>query len=138
MIYTHHIAYQCGDFKHSIISIIGRILSFFMSWFFFKGGMMHKENTSKDIIRKSTKRLLVPYLIFLVIGIMLNILFLKLEHTPLNISQFFKGEIALILSTSTVWPTAAIWFLLSLYFARITFNLLYQKINSSLKIQYMA
>lgn len=100
-----------------------------MSWFFFKGGMMHKENTSKDIIRKSTKRLLVPYLIFLVIGIMLNILFLKLEHTPLNISQFFKGEIALILSTSTVWPTAAIWFLLSLYFARITFNLLYQKIH---------
>ena len=130
MIYTCHIAHASGVAKTSVISIIGTTLSFFMSWFFFKGGMMHKETKLKDIIRKSTKRLLIPYLIFLIIGIMLDILFFKFEHDlPLNTIIFLKGEIVLILSTSTVWPTAAIWFLISLYFTRITFNLLYHKIH---------
>lgn len=129
MIYTCHISYSCGGYKPLPIAMIGTTLSFFMSWFFFKGGMMHKKSTIKELFKKSVKRLLLPFVIFLFIGFVLDcvIKFTNIEN--LTIPSFIKAEISNLISTCIIWPTGASWFLLSLFVARIAFNFLYTKVH---------
>jgi hypothetical protein len=129
MIYTWHISYSCGGFNPLPIELIGTTLSFFMSWFFFKGGMMHKKSTTKELFRKSVKRLLLPYVIFLFIGLLLECVIKFTSIEDLTIPSFLKAEISNFISTSIIWPTAASWFLLSLFVARIAFNCLYTKVH---------
>lgn len=70
MIYTYHIAFICSidDIQPTIISIVRTLFSFFMSWFFFKGGMTHRIESTTYIIKKGFNRLLIPYLFFSFIG----------------------------------------------------------------------
>ena len=103
-----------------------------MSWFFFKGGMMYKETDSKTLISKSSKRLLVPYLIFILLGMFLEILFFQFDYNVPPIPSILRGGIVEILQTTAVYPTFAVWFLISLFFARIVFNLLFHKLHSLL------
>lgn len=128
MIYTAHIAYYCGGFKPTVIALIGRTLSFFMSWFFFKGGMMHKGTSTKAIFQKSARRLLIPFLLFLLLGLLLDG-WIQSAKIDFNGISFIKGEFTTFLTNSTLRPTAASWFLLSLFVARIGFNVLYKRIH---------
>ena len=90
---------------------------------------MYKETNSKTFISKSAKRLLVPYLIFILLGMLLEILFSKFEYNAPSIPSILRGGIAEILRKTTVYPTQAVWFLISLFFTRIVFNLLYHKLH---------
>ena len=119
MIYINHVAAACG-YNSSVVKFIGTSLSFFMSWFFFKGGMLHKKVSTKELIRKSTKRLLVPYLIFLLFGFFLDVIVRTINDESLKIilikDAFFFAKSAIVTST------AASWFLLSLFVVRLLFN----------------
>ena len=129
MIYTYHIAHSCGGFKPTVVVFIGTTLSFFMSWFFFKGGMMHKDTSTKQILHKSIKRLLVPFLIFLLIGLLLDGWIQYTKNIDFVFVSFIKGEIVTFLTFALLWPTGASWFLLSLFIARICFNILQKRIH---------
>ena len=129
MIYTCHIALACGGGSSAIISCIGTTFSFFMYWFFFKGGMMHRTTTTKEIVRKSFKRLLVPYFVFLIIGFILDGIFRKLGNPDIGILKFIKIEGGTFACNTVLEPTAASWFLLSLFIARITYNALCNKVH---------
>lgn len=138
MIYTCHIAYECGDGKPIPFSIISTVFSFFMSWFFYKGGMMHKEKPLKDILYKSYKRLLVPYLIFLFIGFVLDgvIKFSLYEHY--SVTSFIKEEFITVIKKSVLHPTAVSWFLLSLFVVRLVFNYCCTRIHSLILVLLFA
>lgn len=129
MIYTYHIAYSCGGFEPPVIAFISTTLSFFMSWFFFKGGMMHKDTSTKLIIQKSARRLLVPFFLFLLLGLLLDGWIQSTKSIDFNVVSFIKGEIATFLAFLILWPTGASWFLLSLFVARIGFNVLHKRIH---------
>ena len=130
LIYTGHIADSCGDDEPRVISWVCQTLSFVMSWFFFKGGMMHKETSTRKLIEKSTQRLLVPFVIFLFLGLLLDGAVLLLDNPEgLNAFQFLRNEFDTFVTTSILWPTAAIWFLLALFVARIGFNALFHRIH---------
>ena len=126
MIYTGHIAYSCGGYYPIVITFIQTNLSFFMSWFFFKGGMMHKICSNKVILKKSYKRLLIPFFCFLVIGFILNA-FISHKY-PFSFS-FLKEQAKFFFTHSILWPTAASWFLLSLFVVRLAFNVLCPRIH---------
>ena len=53
------------------------IFMFYMPWFFFKSGMFHKtdQNLTKDYIIRIYKRLVIPFLFFLLISVFLQIKF---------------------------------------------------------------
>lgn len=121
MIYIEHIAPACGSYSLVPIELIGTLLSFFMAWFFFKGGMMHKKQSTKEIVRKSTKRLLVPYLFFLLLGFFIDLI-IKASTSEFGFISFTMSEIMTFMTTSVLGSTAAIWFLLSLFVVRILFN----------------
>lgn len=130
MIYICHIAFSCGGYNPEIIRIIQTTLSFFMSWFFFKGGMMHKVDSTKLILQKSGKRLLVPFLLFLLLGLLLDGGAQYLDgSTGFCFNYFFQVEIKTFFTHLILWPTAVAWFLLSLCVARIVFNILHQRVH---------
>ena len=130
LIYTGHIADSCGDDEPLVISWVCQTLSFVMSWFFFKGGMMHKETSTRKLIEKSTQRLLVPFVIFLFLGLLLDGAVLLVDNPErLNAFQFLRNEFDTFVTTTILWPTAAIWFLLALFVARIGFNALFHRIH---------
>ena len=118
MIFTYHISITC-QYRPGIIKVISLVLSFFMSWFFFKGGMMHRFCRTKELFKKSFKRLLLPFLFFLVLGFILDIICKRVN--PFS-SSFLISEVLQIVNGQVLWPTAAAWFLLSLFIARILFN----------------
>lgn len=128
MIYTCHIASHCGDPVPGIIAKINIALSFFMAWFFFKGGMMHKKQPSRILLlQKSVKRLLVPYAIFILLGVLLHGIIKIINDNQLAATAFFKDEIVHFLYTAEIPTVAPIWFLLSLFVVRLIFNVLVSK-----------
>ena len=129
MIYTYHIAHACGHCLPTMIKAIDTSLFFFMSWFFFKGGMVHKNGPFEEILKKSVKRLLVPYVIFLLIGFLLDGIIKFVTDENITYITFLKGEVYTFLSTAIIWPTGASWFLLSLFIVRLTFSFFISKAN---------
>ncbi|MCR5362763.1 MAG: acyltransferase family protein [Bacteroidales bacterium] len=126
MIFFVHIA---GQYNPCWVQITKAIFSCFMSWFFFKGGMMHRLQSMSEITLKSVKRLFVPYVIFLVIGFLLDVVRYHYEGIDVTRPVFYKYEIHTFLTTSIFWSTGASWFLLTLFVVRLIFNALCPKMK---------
>ena len=130
MIYTYHIAHACGHCIPTMIKVIDTSLFFFMSWFFFKGGMVHKIVPFCEIKNKSLKRLMAPYVIFLLIGFLLDGIIKFVTDEKITYIAFLKEELCAFVSAAVIWPTGASWFLLSLFVVRLVFNFLVSKVHS--------
>lgn len=102
------------------------IFSFHMPLFFIISGYFFKPRSFKDNIKKSGKKLLLPYLFSSLISILLAwIIF------PANVFSIIKGVFVGALgnnnSTINFWPyqAGAVWFLLALFVCKTVFGLLY-------------
>ena len=89
--------------------------------------MVHKIGSFKEILKKSVKRLLVPYVIFLLVGFLLDGIIKFATDETLTLITFLKGEVGIFASTAIIWSTGASWFLLSLFIVRLTFNFFISK-----------
>lgn len=128
VVYTMHIGGACGT-KPELLNYLATTFSFFMSWFFFKGGIVHKDVPTKEIIKKSKKRLLYPYLIFLLLGFVLDFIVKYCKTPEFTFLPFFQEETITFITNSTLWPTASAWFILTLFIVRIVFNVLNHKVH---------
>lgn len=59
---------------HDLNRFLGYILFMFMPWFFFKAGMYHKSTSFRECVRSSAKRLLLPWVISGVFGLVVSYL----------------------------------------------------------------
>lgn len=130
MIYTYHIAYACSLHDNTCIQAINNVLFFFMAWFLFKGGMTYKYKPTKDMFKKSAKRLLVPYACFCLIGIVIDFTLKYFSNSFPGFISFIKDEAYTFLTTSIVWSTGASWFLLTLFLVRNVYNYISDKLYS--------
>ena len=64
MIYGH----ICAWSGVQQIELFPRLLFFFMPWFFFKSGMFFREKPFKKEFVNGVKKLIVPYIVFSIIG----------------------------------------------------------------------
>lgn len=67
LLIIHMIGGHIAQFMHERY-ILDSVFFFFMPWFFFKSGMFHKIKKEDVIIIKSAKRLLIPFIVFSLIG----------------------------------------------------------------------
>lgn len=126
MIYRHCLL--AGSLLTPLIddTIFNYPLLFFMAWFFFKAGMYHRDSEMKDVLKRATDRLLVPYLVFSVIAIVITcIAHLVLEGNSGAISVIKDIPIHLKREGAVIC-NAPLWFLLSLFFVRLFFSLLHK------------
>lgn len=118
MIYTH----ICPWAGISPLPYIGKILFFFMAWFFYKSGMFFHNMSLSECYKKGIQRLIVPYILFSLIG--WCIFFLR-DIIKQEISwQYFINSLRPVLHEGAVAGNAPLWFLFTLFCVRIIFCLI--------------
>lgn len=123
MIFVVHLTYFC-KISGAFFDIFNNLFFFFMSWFFFKSGMFFKEKPAKTVLISTARRLLVPYIIFNIFGIVVLALEKYQAGTFLSINAFAKEVVVTIFINEALYPNLALWFLFSLFIVRNLFNLL--------------
>ena len=111
----------------------GLIFSWHMPLFFMIAGFFIKFDLSfKDFVSKDFKRLMIPYFIFAILGLILEIVKRYLLHRDsLNISDELQGIFIWMDMTSLIHTYAfVLWFLPVLFFAKIIFYLIHKFIVS--------
>lgn len=104
-------------------------LDFFMPWFFFKAGVFFKQRPIKYELNKNFRRLIIPFIVFSIIGTIL--LWIKqCIRGELSLGSFFSPIKGIIIQGATP-GNLALWFLLSLYIVRLLFLLIYNKLSSN-------
>lgn len=117
---TFHIA---GQYERTglFTSFAFRPLMFFMFWFFYKGGCVEKGRDLKEVVLTGVKRLLVPALIWLVIGAAVYESVNLLLSRPLGLTSDLLYE---FLREGSVVYHLPVWFLFSLFLVRVVYSLL--------------
>ena len=125
MIFQVILGHQVGmlGYHNAACDFIYKTLSFFMFWFFFKGGMMFRNKNVIETIKKSAKRLLVPYLVFMLLGLICEAYFESLGKAPLSIPVFLYYKFWYIVNHSYLESVVPCWFLLSLFIVRVVFQM---------------
>lgn len=127
MIFGHYLT--MANLDGSVLFKSMNVLFFFMPWFFFKSGMFcpAEKKDNKTFLSNNLKKLIIPYTFFSFIGIAIALVLTIIDnHT---ITSFAVSQCKDILFRQAIWFNAPLWFLLSLFFARIAFNCLRKYVN---------
>lgn len=104
------------------------LFHFFMPWFFFKAGMFHKIQEGFFVTaKKSSKRLLVPFLFFSAIGYLIVGLLYYLQHN-LHVN-FIWSPITYLWKGGFILGNEPLWFLLSLFGVKTIYSLFLKNIS---------
>lgn len=98
---------------------LGHVFMFNTSWFFFKSGMFHKpQKYNQNLILKWGKRFLVPFIIFSIIGVTIQLI--VEPHPNENPFIVYYGMFAQIAHYGSPWWNIPLWFLLSMFIVKVT------------------
>jgi fucose 4-O-acetylase-like acetyltransferase len=103
-----HASYE-GNFL-----IIGKYLSFFMPWFFYKSGFFYKSKTLTEIIKNGAKKLIWPFVVYSLIGQFFYYICLAVEHN-ISFRSFVYQPLRCLFVTECLPGNGALWFLVVLY-----------------------
>jgi hypothetical protein len=108
----------------------GLVLFLSMPWFYFKSGMFFKDKDIKDLLKADYKKLLSPYIAFIVIGWVVFVILSILKGTFTPYDAFLKPliQLGLLGSCSGNWP---LWFLLTLFGIKFVYTVLNKIFNNS-------
>ncbi len=118
MIFTH--IYQHLGFTDTRLYMgLEHCLYFFMAWFFFKAGMYFKPSDNKAMIHKSSKRLLLPFIIWSSIG---HIVYCAVHLYQGNLALNMAIPIKQFVMSGSISGNLPLWFLITLFFCRALLN----------------
>lgn len=129
MIFMHCLQFTNMN-DSSFGNILGDIFSCFMAWFFFKSGMFHNWNISfKNEIVHMFNKLWRPYLLFWVIGLIINAICLYWDN-DYNIIHYTLSPIK-----QTIWAGGSnagalpMWFLVTLFIVKVFSHIIFKTFN---------
>lgn len=122
----HHLCGMCGIEETAIHMLPYKFLYFYIAYFFLKAGVFYQpEKTIKEVCIQSFKRLLIPYIVFGIIGYVwfgANSLGLSVHEL-----KYWWWPIRQIFAIGRVEGNGPLWFLLSLFFVRVIFQMTQNK-----------
>lgn len=123
MIFTHicQLSYQTGWPVY--MKSLG-IFYFYMYFFFMKSGMLFHEKSIKDCIRNNARHLLMPYFLYMLIGHIVYCIRIYVKEGVLPLSSIFIQPWYEIYSWGSSIGNLPLWFLLCLFFVKISYNIL--------------
>lgn len=97
---------------------IGHLFFYNICWFFFKSGMYHRPvKLNRTVIMRWTRRLIVPFIVFVIFGVVLQALFLMPEgYDPYQ--TMYNGIKRTLYMGCPGWELP-IWFLTTLFVVKI-------------------
>ena len=98
-----------GGFMHNLI------FAFHMPFFFICSGLFFKKTRVRDLVKRKGKQLLVPYIVFCIIGLLLS-----LSIAPWRINISVKNLLKdIYLGCPEFVNVSSVWFLICLFFSMI-------------------
>lgn len=130
----HHI------FQWSGLNVINqtywmRPLSFFMAWFFYKSGMFYKDRKCKEILLGGGKKLLIPYVLFSLIGHLLQCVKIFMEGDT-NWEHYVLSPFKQIIISGSLSGNLALWFLPSLLAVQFLYTWLQKYVRDELIVLF--
>ena len=109
----------------------GYVLFLSMPWFYFKSGMFFKDKDIKVLLKADFKKLLSPYIAFVIIGWAVYVILSLLKGSFTPYDAFLKPliQLGLLGSCSGNWP---LWFLLTLFGIKFIYTVLNKLFRNSL------
>lgn len=104
-----------------------QVLFFFMPWFCFKAGMFEKTMPDKVCFEKNFKRLMIPYFVFTGIECMIHPISLYFAHDPEILKHATLSPVKGLLVEGGTTANAPVWFLFSLFVAKMLYNRFHSK-----------
>lgn len=99
---------------------IGHIFMFNTILFFWKAGMFHRpQSLSQPLIKKLTKKFIVPFVVLIPVTIILYILSELIKGTEPNICGIIYSFMAQTFHNGAPWWNIPLWFLLTFFFVKI-------------------
>lgn len=102
--------------------VIFPYLNFFMPWFFYKSGQFFVKREMKEFWKKDVKKLLIPFLIWSLIGYVMFLLFHAITHT-LTWENSTIHIVSALLRGGSIPLNLPLWFLTTLLGVRLVANL---------------
>ncbi len=121
-----HIAQLSGFYPNDLLDIVLRVSYFAMPWFFFRSGYFFNlgERSMAQYAMKLSRKLLLPFIIFTIIGFFINLPF-ELSNTNRELYRIFLSvPYSILRFGSGGIGNLPIWFLLSLFSSLLFFALL--------------
>ena len=129
MVYTH--CAQIFKWTDSFIYVNSFYLfESYMVWFFFKAGMFYKEKPMKDCLISSYTRLIVPYIYWMLIGFLVLIISDYFKGQSETILYYIRTNISGCIKTGAGAANMPLWFLVTLFIFRMTYNMAQSKLPS--------
>lgn len=123
-----HASFDCG-----LIKILNQYLSFFMPWFFYKAGRFHRSASMSDTVRHSCNKLLVPFVIYSIIGQMVYYVCLLFEH-DISFRSLVYRPVRSLFVAECLPGNGALWFLVALFFVKILGQYCIHRVHSLIPI----
>lgn len=123
MIFMCHLGIFCGISKsQNDFPVIGTALDFFMAWFFFKSGMFFSKCGTHGLFVSVMKKLLVPYIVFTVIAIVVQLL-VGIYQGQTSFVSLLELPLLQLLYNGGVVSNLPLWFLIALAIAKIVYKI---------------
>ena len=116
MMLMHLLGFAIGS-ESKFYYPLTHLLSFFMAWFFFKAGMFYKHTPVSEGLKRSSRRLLVPAVIYSLIGFLLYAI---LNHFRLD----WYSELRTFFYSGALRGNNPMWFLFSLFLVQMLYNMI--------------
>lgn len=113
------------------IPVLDKIIVPFMPWFFYKAGMLYKRQNAECLLAKiqyDSKKLLIPFLLYSLIGHLIYCIRLYFEFHSTNINEYVIDPFVSIFIRGALNGNFALWFLVSLFVVKTSFNFLINKL----------
>lgn len=101
-------------------------LYFFMPWFFYKAGFFLQPQSIKECVIGGCKKLLRPFFIFSLIGHFFYCIHIYLSESCdfFSSSDYLITPVKQIIIEGACLGNSALWFLLTLFFVKVIYNIL--------------
>ena len=103
-------------------------LSFFMFWFFYKSGMFYKDKTCKELLVGGGKKLLIPYVVFSLVGHLLQCVNMFMGGDT-NWVHYVLSPFKQIILLGALSGNLALWFLPSLLAVQLLYTRLHKHVR---------
>lgn len=122
VIFLCHTAETCG-WKNPVEHATLYTFSFAMPWFFFKAGMMFLLKSNKAVIVGSARRLLVPFIIWSMIGWCVKTGG-EVVGGSFSLTESLQLMGHTLIHNGAINGNVSLWFLMTLFFVRVIYNAL--------------
>ena len=122
-----------GGYRDSVAFSFLNVFSFFMPWFFLKGGFFFRNKKNIETIKNGFDRLIKPFLFWSAVGFVLTMIS-DVAFGGKSIGSYFVYSLKAMLLDGALMGNRALWFLLSLFVVRILCNIW---VNRKLELWYL-